>query len=49
MIIFIVWGEGEGVWSDVVAIIANIMQRDYTPCNIIVAFCYLLLLFDNFL
>ena len=49
MIIFIVWGEGEGVCGDVVANSANIMQRDYTLCNIVVAFCYLLLLFDNFL
>lgn len=37
------------MWSDVVANSVNIMQRDYTPCNHVVVFCYLLLLFENFL
>lgn len=36
-------GEGGGWWcGDVVANSVNIMQRDYTPCNLIAAFCYLL-------
>ena len=49
MIIFIVWGGGEDVWSGYVATIANIMRIDSTPCNLVVTSCYLLLLSDNFL
>ena len=35
-------GEGRGYGGGYVATSANIMRIDSTPCNILVAFCYLL-------